>query len=238
MEHAIDNRLISSFPALSEDELELEMFGATKGDPEVAAEWLGDLLRAGCTAEDQFPSGYLEDPFVLGFAFSFCGAFNRDFPRNKLDADFALEIFIALMGPEMGAELHSRALSLLSEAQIDFVRGAVNGERFHRAYGYPEACEDDPAFAVARQRAKDHMEKTRRHIPAGDMYEFVFAKYRNPACYDVYFMDVLRERFPEKVEWRQSALESLPNPDPDDVDWENLSGEELRAMLQEDGSPA
>jgi len=208
------------------------LFEAMQGTEEVVVNWLRNLLSTGCTPQEQIPDGYLEDPFVLGFAFSFCGAYNADWSGEKKDADFARNVFIALFGHNRGTELHGRAMDLLGDAALEFVRGAVNGERFHRGYGYPEKCKDDPAFAIAEQRAKEHMEKTRKHIPTGDLYEFTLDKYRRRACYDVYFMDVLRQRYPEKVEWHQTALESLPNPDPDDVDWENLSDEELRAYVE------
>jgi len=221
----------SEIPQLSDWELEHEMFEASCGSQEVIASWLGDLLRVD---EERLPSWYFEDPFVLGFAFSFCGAVRRDWQHEQEDADYVREVFITLFGDAPGQVLHRLALDHLGRAQPDFVRGFENGALYHRAKAYPEECGDDPLFVFAERCAKEHMEKIRKHIPAGSMYEFTFRKYREAAYYDIYFMDVLKERYPDKTEWRQSSLESLPNPDPEDIDYESLSEEELRALLQQD----
>lgn len=239
MEREIDLRPYCVFPEGCDDPQDQhEYFEATKGDPETAARWLAGLMRAGCTSEEELPVGYLEDPFVLGFAFAFCGAFRRDWQYEETDADFVREIFVCLFGGNRGAVLHGHILDLLGNAEPDFVRGCENGTHFHRAYSYPEDRGDDLLFAIAQRRAKEHMERCRKHIPSGYMYDLVFAKYRGPACYDVYFMDVLRERYSDKIEWRQSALDRLPNPDPDDLDWASLSEDELRAKLQQDDAVA
>jgi hypothetical protein len=221
----------SEAPRLSDCELDHEMFEASCGSLEVIADWLGNVLRVD---EDRLPNWYLEDPFVLGFAFSFCGAVRRDWQYELSDADYARDVFIALFGDNHGAVLHRLALDHLGKAQPDFVHGFENGALYHRSKAYPEECGDDPLFVFAQKRAKEHMEKIRKHIPTGCTYEFTFKKYREPACYDAYFMDVLRQRYPDKAEWRQSSLESLPNPDPEDIDYASLSADELRAFLQQD----
>jgi len=239
MEREIDLRPSCVFPEGCDDpEDRHEYFEATAGGAETAAQWLGGLLRAGCAAEEQLPAGYLEDPFVLGFAFSFLSSYKRDWRYEETDAEFALEVFVGLFRDNRGAVLHARALELLAAADPDFVRGSENGARFHRADIDPENCGDDVLFVMAERRAKEHMTKVRKHIPTGLGYEFALARYRRPACYDAYFMDVLRERFPDKVEWHQSALERLPNPDPDDIDYDSLSDEEFQALLQHEEAVA
>ncbi|MET1026553.1 MAG: hypothetical protein ABWY00_05245 [Dongiaceae bacterium] len=111
-------------------------------------------------------------------------------------------------------------MSLFGDAHPDFVRGMMNAEKFHRGYAYPEKCKDDPLFGIAQQRAEEHLAKSGRQIPSDPMDDFVIDEYRRQACYDVYYMDVLRERYPEKIEWRQTALESMPASDEDDFEEE------------------
>jgi len=230
MEKVIDILPHLPAPKLSDWELEHEMFEATSGSLESIAEWLGGLLRVD---EEPLPNWYFETPFVLGFAFSFCGAVKRDWNYELEDADYAREVFITLFGDARGAVLHRLALDHLGNAQPDFVLGTENGALFHGAYANPEESADDPLFAEPLRRAKERMEKTLKHTQTGATYRFSFAKYFRPACYDVYFLDILRERFPDKADWRQSALESLPNPDPDDIDYASLSEDQLRVLLLE-----
>lgn len=178
--------------------------------------WLSNILGFHEeTPETGWPAAYVEDPFVIGVAHGFSLAFAKDqgfhSPHEDPTEPFARRIFQRVFG-DKGAAQYERALRLRQFKHKDYAHGADNGQWFFIAYRHELEYLQHPDVAEAIQRATAYVPSRTAAAPGSAEYQLWFRSAEDCALYDVLFLDIVRSRFPDLVEWRGSALETMDDP--------------------------